>query len=691
MVLEPEQTGALSAEAHDLEQHLTGVVRAAAASACHGSGEKAVAHVWARQCRERRLAGGEHERQEPTREAAGPRRLAGGRAGAGVEAGELGLVGDVHRKVVRVGEELLLERGRQRREPFVQRAESFAFGGIESRARQHGLAVRTLDEIHLIGIEAELVPPAVEHAESGEQAWIEPDRVAMGGEPRCELGFEGVEGLVGVGGARVLEHGQYTPKQRTRPLERHEGVLEGGRCGILRDRLHFVALLLQACLDRLEVVFRTHEREHRQSVGERTRLEEGVVGTAHPTTLLRTCDARGGRRLVSMHGISRSESAAAAAPRDVYTHGHHASVVRTHAWRTVENSAAYLVPFLAEGQQILDIGSGPGTISIDLAKRVRPGTVIGIDESAEIVQQASGLAASAAIENVTFRVGDAYVLDFPDATFDVVHAHQVVQHLARPVDALREFRRVLKPGGIVAARDVDYGGVIWSPESPELTRWLELYQDVHAWNGGDAHAGRHLRRYAREAGFTEVETSGSVWVFASDLEREWWGGAWSDRAVESQFAAHAIESGHSSARRAATHLRRLAGMGGGPRWMVPHAARRDHRARLSGRAAQASYQSSSASCASMIASLTTVPSSSSTMGRPSSHVSVQWRPAPSPACAASAAAMRGRRSAGTDTGGSAPNSHRVPSRITHPSRRSPTSCGGRARRRRAGPRCCRPR
>jgi len=233
--------------------------------------------------------------------------------------------------------------------------------------------------------------------------------------------------------------------------------------------------------------------------------------------------------------------------RDEYTHGHHDSVLRTHSWRTVENSAAYLVPHLREGLRVLDVGSGPGTITVDLARRVGPGEVVGVDASADVVAKAAGLAVSAGVDNVEFRVGDAYALEFPDASFDVVHAHQVLQHLARPVDALREWRRLLKPGGVVAARDVDYGGVIWSPASPVLTRWLELYHDVHAWNGGEADAGRRLHRWARSAGFADIASSGSVWVFASAAEREWWGGAWAERATESQFAAQAVESGHSTA------------------------------------------------------------------------------------------------------------------------------------------------
>lgn len=235
------------------------------------------------------------------------------------------------------------------------------------------------------------------------------------------------------------------------------------------------------------------------------------------------------------------------APRDRYTHGHHESVLRTHSWRTVANSAAYLAGELRTGDAVLDVGSGPGTITVDLARRVAPGRVVGVDASEDVVVRASALAADEGVRNVEFRTGDAYALDFEDGVFDVVHAHQVLQHLARPVDALREFRRVLRPGGLLAVRDVDYGGVIWNPPHVGLARWLELYHRVHEWNGGEPDAGRRLKAWVREAGFAQPEASASVWLFSSETEREWWGGSWAERATESQFAAHAVESGHATA------------------------------------------------------------------------------------------------------------------------------------------------
>src|SRR5262245_26042507 len=113
---------------------------------------------------------------------------------------------------------------------------------------------------------------------------------------------------------------------------------------------------------------------------------------------------------------------------DVYTHGHHESVLRSHRWRTAENSAAYLLPELRPGMRLLDIGCGPGNITVDLARRVAPGPTLGIDRAEDVVVQARAHAESQHVE-VEVRVGDVYALDLPNGSFDVVHAHQVLQHL----------------------------------------------------------------------------------------------------------------------------------------------------------------------------------------------------------------------------------------------------------------------
>ncbi len=153
----------------------------------------------------------------------------------------------------------------------------------------------------------------------------------------------------------------------------------------------------------------------------------------------------------------------ASAPPDEYIHGHHESVLRSHTWRTVANSAAYLIPKLRTGGVLLDVGCGPGTITVDLVRRLAHGRVVGIDASSGIIVRAAGLAADEGVHNASFQVGDVYALDFADATFDIVHAHQVLQHLADPVAAMAEIRRVLHPGGVFAARDLDYGGVMIAP------------------------------------------------------------------------------------------------------------------------------------------------------------------------------------------------------------------------------------
>jgi ubiquinone/menaquinone biosynthesis C-methylase UbiE len=226
---------------------------------------------------------------------------------------------------------------------------------------------------------------------------------------------------------------------------------------------------------------------------------------------------------------------------DVYTHGHHESVLRSHTWRTAANSAAYLLPHLRPGQSVLDIGCGPGTITLDLARLVAPGRVLGIDQSADVLDAPRAEAAALGLGNVELAVGDAYVLDLPDGSVDVVHAHQVLQHLSDPVAALVEMRRVCAADGVVAVRDADYAAMTWYPADPRLDRWLVLYEAVARSNSAEPDAGRRLRGWAAAAGFTDITSSAGVWCFAAPDERAWWASLWADRVTSSRFAEQALD------------------------------------------------------------------------------------------------------------------------------------------------------
>ena len=227
-------------------------------------------------------------------------------------------------------------------------------------------------------------------------------------------------------------------------------------------------------------------------------------------------------------------------------HGHAESVLQSHRWRTVENSAAYLVPHLRSGLDLLDVGCGPGSLTVDLARRVAPGQVVGIDAAAAPLAEACAAAAAVGVA-VRFEVGDVYALEAADASYDVVHAHQVLQHLTDPVAALREMRRVCRPDGVLAVRDVDYAATTWFPADPVLDRWLELYSAVARANHAEPDAGRRLRSWAHAAGLTDVSATTSAWCFASPAERQWWGTSWAGRATSSDFARQAVDYGLSTA------------------------------------------------------------------------------------------------------------------------------------------------
>ncbi len=227
-----------------------------------------------------------------------------------------------------------------------------------------------------------------------------------------------------------------------------------------------------------------------------------------------------------------------------YTHGHHGSVTRAHSIRRASDSASFVLPRLKSPMRLLDFGCGPGTITIDLAEHLLPnGSVVGIDNSRTVIDQARLRSDEKRTDNVSFEVRNIYETGYSAKTFDVVYAHQVLQHLSEPVMALSEAKRVLKPKGICAVREVDWGSsALWPPDE-RLLAFLDVYSRVAACNGGNASAGRQLKEWFMQAEFSELEITTSNWSFSDQNGLKWWGEQWSERILHSELGKRAIDYG----------------------------------------------------------------------------------------------------------------------------------------------------
>lgn len=203
---------------------------------------------------------------------------------------------------------------------------------------------------------------------------------------------------------------------------------------------------------------------------------------------------------------------------EAYTHGYGDQPRQAMSRRTAETDAAFLLPHLRPGMRLLDFGSGPGSITVGLARVVAPGEVVGLDIGPVQVETARALAAAEGVANARFEVGSVYTLPFPDASFDAAFAHTVLEHLADPLAALREVRRVLRPGGVIGLRDGDWGGRVVAPPSPLVEEGLALYVRLWVLNGGNPNRGREHRALLRAAGFGRIAASAAAWACGTPEE-----------------------------------------------------------------------------------------------------------------------------------------------------------------------------
>ncbi len=208
--------------------------------------------------------------------------------------------------------------------------------------------------------------------------------------------------------------------------------------------------------------------------------------------------------------------------RESYSVGYDVAACEFFSRRRARTHAGFFLPYLRPGIRLLDIGCGPGSITIDLAQCLAPGEVVGVDIEPTQIERARQLAAQKQVTNVRFNVADTYALPNADCSFDAVLMHGVLEHRRDPERALREVLRVLRPNGVLGARHADFGGFLIEPAVAPLDQFASLFSQLMRHNGSDPHAGRHQLQWLRAAGFDRVAVSASYdcWTSSADETRE---------------------------------------------------------------------------------------------------------------------------------------------------------------------------
>jgi len=156
------------------------------------------------------------------------------------------------------------------------------------------------------------------------------------------------------------------------------------------------------------------------------------------------------------------------------------------------------------GMRAVDVGCGGGTVTLELADRVAPATVVGLDMDEIKLGLAAGEAARRGIANAEFRTADVTAWDEPDS-YDLVCTRFVLQHLRDPAGLLRRMWAAVRPGGVLVVEDADFEGSCCYPPCEAHDFFLRTYARVLERRGGDHELGRKLPAYALEAGVTEPE------------------------------------------------------------------------------------------------------------------------------------------------------------------------------------------
>ena len=172
------------------------------------------------------------------------------------------------------------------------------------------------------------------------------------------------------------------------------------------------------------------------------------------------------------------------------------------------------------GSRVLEAGCGVGAQTIALARNSPDARFTCVDVSAASLEAARERARDASLRNVEFREADLFALPFPEGSFDHVFLCFVLEHLARPREALAVLRSRLRPGGTLTVIEGDHGSAFFHPDDPDARRAIDALVALQARAGGDALIGRRLFPLLAEAGLREVAVAPRM-VYVDSSRPEW--------------------------------------------------------------------------------------------------------------------------------------------------------------------------
>ena len=222
--------------------------------------------------------------------------------------------------------------------------------------------------------------------------------------------------------------------------------------------------------------------------------------------------------------------------------------MNSHASRSAENQCQYMLPTLQRmvaakpDLKLLDVGCGPGSITLSLARYVPNGQLVGVDVSETVLEKARQAAQDEGAGNVAFHAADVYDLPFENESFDVIHTHQAVCHFHDHVRAIKEMLRVLRKGGVLCMREIDLYTMRFWPESPLLDECNRSIITLHERKGGVADAGRRLKAWTVQAGVSreKIVATAGTWCYHTPQQRRDYDGA---RFFRGAIGEKAVEMG----------------------------------------------------------------------------------------------------------------------------------------------------